>query len=337
MSQHLSILITTGIYPPEIGGPAQYAQNLKEVWVSQGHHVSVKVFSKFNRFKTGVRHLLFFFHVLPAVAQADVVYTLDTFSAALPTPCACLLVRKKIILRTGGDFLWEQYVERTKEKVLLKDFYRLCKEKFSLKEKITFSIIQCILQHVSCIIWTTSWQRDIFMEPYVLHAQRHVVIENYYGERVESVNPKDKNFIGASRSLVWKNIDMLHGVFTSDAVKQHGGILDLEQVGHERFLQKIKESYAVIIVSLGDISPNTILDAILCGKPFIVTRETGLYDRIKDIALFVDPLNEKSIEEKVLWLLQPDNYQLQSRKVRQFSFTHTWYDIASEYLTVGVQ
>ena len=37
----MKILISTGIYPPDIGGPAQYARNLYATWKKQGHDVKV--------------------------------------------------------------------------------------------------------------------------------------------------------------------------------------------------------------------------------------------------------------------------------------------------------
>lgn len=175
------------------------------------------------------------------------------------------------------------------------------------------------------------------MNPYGLHNVQHTVVENYYGERLAQHKPLNKNFIGASRTLVWKNINLIQEVFNLPSVKTMGGILDLEKVAHDVFLSKMKDSYAVIVASLGDISPNTILDAIKCQKPFIITRETGLYDRIKDIALFVDPHNKIDIEQKVLWLLQPENYELQCKKIRAFTFVHTWEEIAYEYMRVAGQ
>ena len=60
----MKILICTGIYPPEIGGPAQYAKNLSEFWQKEGHRVNVKVFSRFNFLPTGLRHLVYFFNIL---------------------------------------------------------------------------------------------------------------------------------------------------------------------------------------------------------------------------------------------------------------------------------
>lgn len=334
MKDKLSILITTGIYPPEIGGPAEYAKNLKEIWTHQGHVVHVEVFSRLNHIKTGIRHLIYFFKIIPYIYRADFILTLDTFSAALPTVCASLLFRKKIILRTGGDFLWEQYVERTKNKVLLREFYLKHIHSFTTKERIIFFLIRFVLQHVDTIIWSTAWQRDIFMKPYGLYHVKHSVIENYYGERRPPHTAHTMHFIGASRALVWKNIDVLEKVFNLPSVKDAGGVLDLTKVPHAFFLDTIQASYAVIVASLGDISPNTILDAIMCQKPFIVTKETGLYDRIKDIALFVDPCDLHDIEAKVLWLLKPENYELQCKKIREFTFVHTWEQIASEYLAV---
>src|SRR3989344_982317 len=117
------ILITTGIYPPKIGGPAQYAKNLKEEFEKMGHIVLVKRYGPEDKLPTGVRHLFFFFKIIPAIYNSDMVVSLDTFSVGLPTVLAAKIFGKKCIIRTGGDFLWEGYVERSRKKVLLSDFY----------------------------------------------------------------------------------------------------------------------------------------------------------------------------------------------------------------------
>lgn len=329
----MNIVIATGIYPPELGGPAEYAKNLGDIW-RKDHTVSVEVFSRLNWLPTGLRHIVYFFSILPSVASADFILALDTLSCALPAVVAARLCGKKIILRTGGDFLWEKYVERTGDLVLLKDFYKVSFHALSVWERITFSLVRFVLQHVDAIIWSTEWQKNIFLEPYRLSAQRHYVVENYYGERLAPLPPSGKNFLAASRMLRWKNIPLLKKVMSDTSVQAAGGVLDLTPVPHAEFLEKIRRSYAVIITSLGDISPNTILDAIRCGKPFIVTRETGLYDRIRDIALFVDPKSEADIREKVLWLLDSAHYEEQCRKIASFSFVHTWQQIASEYMEI---
>jgi len=74
------------------------------------------------------------------------IVVLDTWSAAVPTMYACKLMRKKYIIRTGGDFLWEAYVERAGEMVLLKDFYATSIGKLSRKERFTFELSGKVLQ-----------------------------------------------------------------------------------------------------------------------------------------------------------------------------------------------
>ena len=329
-----NIVIVTGIYPPEIGGPAEYAKNLAEVWRAQGYNVKVKIFSKFNFLPSGLRHIVYFFYLIPSFIFSDYIFVIDTFSAALPATFLAWILGKKTVLRTGGDFLWEAYVERTGDMVLLRDFYKTRTNKFSFKEKIIFGLVRWLLHKTGAIIWSTEWQKNIFMEPYRLSYKKHSVVENYYGERYATEEPVDKIFIGSSREVKWKNIEMLKNIFGREDVSKSGAILDLERVPHGHFLEKMKRSYAAIVVTISDISPNVILDAILCQKPFIVTRETGIYERIKDIALFVDPNDEDDIAEKVKWLSVPENYEKQKRKVEQFDFIHSWEDIAYEYMTV---
>jgi len=333
ISNGMNILIITGIYPPEIGGPAEYAKNLKDVWATRGHSVSVKIFGQFRKWPWGLRHIIFFFYILPSVRNADYIVALDAFSAGVVT-VASKLFSKTIIFRTGGDVVWELYTERTGEMVLLRDFYKTCLGKLSAKEKIIFSLMKWTLRNISAIVWSTEWQKNIFMEPYVLRKQKHFIIENYYGPRLEPVQPTGKNFIGATRRLKWKNIKSLQETFDSKEAMSAGAVLDTDSVPHDKFLEKISRSYAVIVASLGDISPNTILDAIRCQKPFIVTRETGLSERIREVALFVEPKNQSDILEKVLWLCNKDNYESQVQKLRAFNFVHSWEDMADEYIAL---
>ena len=65
-------------------------------------------------------------------------FALDTFSVAFPAVCAARLCGKKMIIRTGGDFLWEFYVERTGDLVLLRDFYNTRIGRLNFKERLIF-------------------------------------------------------------------------------------------------------------------------------------------------------------------------------------------------------
>ncbi len=113
----MRILIATGIYPPAIGGPAQYAKGLEDALREQGHTVIVKAYGKREHgLPIGIRHIYFALRCLWSFLRANKIIVLDTFSVALPIAMLHFVFRKKFIIRTGGDFLWENYVERTKKK-----------------------------------------------------------------------------------------------------------------------------------------------------------------------------------------------------------------------------
>lgn len=331
----MKILISTGIYPPKIGGPAQYAKNLKEAFEKRGNIVSVQTYGVEEKLPTGLRHLFFFFKVIPDVLKSDEVFILDTFSVGLPTVLVCRIFGKKRIIRTGGDFLWEQYVERTGKKVLLSNFYDTEKTNFSRKEKIIFKLTKWTMQNASRIIFSTDWQRRIFVKAYDLDLKKTSIVENYYGQKESDYDFESKIFIASARNLVWKNMALLKDIFGRITKQKSEVSLFTQNLPYQKFMGKMSKSYAVVLISLGDISPNMILDAIRLNRPFIATREVGIYDRIKDAGIFVDPLNEKEIEEAILNLLTEEGYKSTKEKVRNFNFVHTWGEIAKEFLEIA--
>lgn len=334
------ILITTGIYPPKIGGPAQYAKNLKETFEEMGHIVKIKTYQIEDVLPSGIRHVFFLFKIIPAILLSDIVFALDTFCVGLPSVVASKIFGRKCIIRTGGDFLWERYIERTNRKILLRNFYETEKSSFSFKEKVIFNLTKWTLNNASRIIFSTDWQRQIFIKAYSLDINKTDLVENYYGPKISSAENLNESkescriFIASARNLIWKNIDILKNVFNDIKIKHPKLILFTDNLPYPQFMSKISKSYAVILGSLGDISPNFILDAIRMGKPFICTKEIGIYDRIKDAGIFVDPLNKKEIEKAILDLLDEDGYKKAKEKVEKFNFMHTWKEIATEFLQV---
>lgn len=335
----MKILISTGIYPPDIGGPAQYARNLYETWKKQGHDVKVAAYRWERAFPTFFRHFLFFLKIFRKGWDADLILVLDTWSAAVPTMYACKLMRKKYIIRTGGDFLWESYVERTGDLVLFKDFYSTSLNKLSRKEKIIYKLGGNALRDASFIIYSTEWQKNIFEKVYKLDNRKSGIVENYCGVREEQILPEERVFVAGTRELKWKNVEALKRAFKIaqiEVIKKGLGDIEFDTTKaiYDNFQERMHRSYAVILTSLGDISPNMIFDAIRVGTPFILTKETGIVNRVKDCALFVDPMNEKDIVEKIVWISDPKNRELQAEKIKKFNWVHTWDDIGKEIISL---
>lgn len=335
----MKILIATGIYPPEIGGPAEYAYNLKKTFTGLGHKVNVKHFTSVERFlPTGLRHIYYGCKTIYTYIISDHTLVLDTFSVALPIYILSLCTGKKYTIRTGGDFLWESYVERTRKKVLFSDFYKTEIPNFTKKEKFIYWITKKIITQSDVIVFSTTWQKDIWCKPYDLDIQKTRIIENYYdvteNTEIFTEEPSQKIFITSSRNLVWKNKDIVLKALEriqKEFPEQHI-VIDNKTYPYTEFTQVISRSYAVVLASLGDISPNMILDSIRAKKPFIVTKENGISERIQNLGLYVDPLNETDIYEKIKMILNPDVYKTLKDAARNFTYTHTWSQICDEYL-----
>lgn len=330
----MKILIATGIYPPATSGPAQYAQAMEQQFAAQGHEVCVATFGIEHKLPTGIRHAWFFLRVLPMVARADFILALDTFSVGLPTAIAALLLGRKIIIRTGGDFLYEQYTERTNEGVLLSQFYKH-RSAWNLKENIIFILTRWTLRHVSAIAFSTEWQRDIFVEAYGLQSKKIFIVENRFDEKISDAPARAKNFIFATRNLAYKNIERFKKAFAAAQQEIPGISFELyHDVPHAELMEKIKTCYAVVMPSLGEISPHVILDALRCNKPFLLTRESGFAKKLEHVGVLIDPLHVDDMRDKILWLAEDENYARMQSAVREFDFTHSWGQIADELLVI---
>jgi hypothetical protein len=333
----MKTVIATGIYPPQIGGPAQYAKEMKEAFERKGYSVKVLAYGLENKLPTGIRHGLFFLRSLAAFPGADLILALDTMSVGFPAALAAKLLRKKLIIRTGGDFLWEAYVERTGKKVLLKDFYDTEREHFTMKEKAIFGLTRFTLASASTVAFSTRWQRGIWEAPYRLRLGRTAIVENFYGTVANPsapIVPASTAFVGFTRPLKWKNLDTLKEAF-GEAHKAVPGIsLVTDTMPYAQAQEALKGARAAILVSLGDISPNFALDAVRAGTPLILTKENGL-GRLEDYARMVDPLDREDIAKAIVELSDDAAWKTWAAKVRSFPFVHTWDEMAAEFVTIS--
>ena len=334
MNKKLKILIATPLYPPDIGGPALYAENIHAEFLKVGHGVKIVKYRLEKYLPLGVRHLLYFLKMLFFIPGKDMVLILDTFSVGLPGVAASLIYKKRTIIRVGGDFLWESYANRTNSFIFLKEFNERMPI-LSFKEKIIYYLTKFVLERASAVMFNTSWQKEIFKKSYGVSGIRFFTIENFYGPKRGHLEPSVKKYLWAGRDIFIKNTKTLMRAF-NDA-KEENFDIELEvakNLTHDQLLEKMKSCYAVLLPSLSDVAPNFIIDAISLNKPFIMTRETGLFGKLKDIGLFVDPSSVKELKEKILFLADSNNYEAYRKKVSEFSFTHSWAEIAGEFLEI---
>lgn len=329
----MRFLIATGIYPPEIGGPAYYAKNLAEALSAKGHVVDIGTFGSLKTLPTGIRHLALFFKMLPAAASADVVIALDTFSAALPAYFAAKLFRKPIIVRTGGDFLWEQYEERTGDPLPLPFFYEKHKPFTSLEKKY-FSFTKFLLPRVT-LVFSTQFQKNIWTTVYGLDEKKLHLIPNAITGMLEPSDARKKNFLIYGRDIKLRNRAKLREAFALAKEKAPDIELEEGQVPQHVLFERIRAGYCLILPSISDISPNFILDGLRAGKPFVMTKYSEYAETYKDLGLFVDPLDIRDMADKIVQMADDKTYAGFVNKIRETQFARTYAELADDFVALA--
>jgi len=161
----MKITIATGIFPPEIGGPATYLKYLipelkKRKWevdvVTYGQKPvpGVTVISRNLPFL--FRLYVFFRAVVEKGKTSDVVFCTDTFSAGLPSVFAKKVLRKPLVIRFAGDFAWEHSTNQMWTKDPLNIFQ---KKKYTVKIELLKKTQKFVLKNSDGIMVVSDFLR----------------------------------------------------------------------------------------------------------------------------------------------------------------------------------
>ena len=118
----MKVLIATGLYPPEIGGPATYSKTLEAELPRRGVEAKVLPFRRARRFPKVLRHIAYFFLIIRESRGMDLIYAQDPVSVGFPAWLAAFILRKPFALKVVGDYAWEQSTQRFDFKGTLEEF-----------------------------------------------------------------------------------------------------------------------------------------------------------------------------------------------------------------------
>lgn len=226
----MRILIATGIFPPDIGGPATYAAELASILSKRGHDVRLLTYSNEARYTSDdqysfelfrvvrgnklLNRIKFFVAAMELIRGADVIYSLDWFAAGLPLALAAKFRGVPYIVRVGGDYLWEQkYLESGERPMPLREFYER-----GLHQRATYGIarriISYVLMHAKFVAFNSDVQKELYERYYALKPERCITIENP-APRFEEIkrDRATKEFVFWGRLIVMKNVDSLLRAF----------------------------------------------------------------------------------------------------------------------------
>ncbi|MCD4761044.1 glycosyltransferase family 4 protein [bacterium] len=368
----MKIVIATGIFVPEIGGPATYAPKIAKEFLDLGHQVKVITYSdkaefeqdkqlpyQIVRVKRGNK-LLNYWHYYQALKKhaenADIIYAFDHFSAGMPSAKFCQKYKKPLYIRVGGDFIWERHLEASNNLVTLHEFY---KRGFHKKlEGKRFRLIEWVFHQATGIIFTTEFQKNIFQEYYNLSPVKLLVIHNPVDLPTEKVDRKkaNKEIIFAGRFINKNNIKILITAFSELEDKSFKLILigegplklKLESLIKEKKLDNVlienklsrqdlknrfAKSYLVVFPSLTDISPNTMLECLSINVPFISSTEIG-FDWLKDKIILFNPLRPREITAQINNLFNVEKYEQYSKIIVSLDYQYTYSQAAADTIKI---
>jgi glycosyltransferase involved in cell wall biosynthesis len=199
----MHILVATGIYPPEIGGPATYTVLLEKELPKYGYTVSALPFSVSRHLPKLFRHLDYALKLAKRARQADVIFAQDVASVGLPALIVAKLLRKVFLVRVPGDYAWEQSVQRYGVKDNIDDFQT---RSYGLRVGTLRCIQSCVTRYADTVITPSDYFREL-VSGWGVSKENCITIYNGVDLNVVAApveKPTRFTIVSAGRLVPWK-------------------------------------------------------------------------------------------------------------------------------------
>ncbi|MFH1402293.1 MAG: glycosyltransferase family 4 protein [Patescibacteria group bacterium] len=357
----MKILITTGIYPPDIGGPATYSKLLFDELPKRGIGVEVLSFGEVRHLPKIIRHLVYFFKILKRGRRADIIYAQDPVSVGLPTVLANKILRKKFFIRLAGDYAWEQGVQRFGVQDNLDDFSAK-QTGYSFFVQLFKKIQTKVAQSADGVIVPSHYFKTIIVNWGVNPEKIKVIYNGIKLVQPVEVEPpqvrgrEEKVLLSVGRLVPWKGFkflieimpDILKEIPTARLIIVGDGPqkAELEKIiaqlnlqknviltgclsREELFKQKQRVDVFILNTSFESFSFDTV-EAMSLGLPVIATRIGSLPELIENNqeGILVEPNNKEEIKKAIMKIFQDDDFRKKIihnawQKVQKFSIQNS--------------
>ncbi|PLX27324.1 hypothetical protein C0583_03330 [Candidatus Parcubacteria bacterium] len=221
------ILITTGIFPPDHGGPATYTSTLlhelpkfgiETKLLSYGEETKEdkenNIFRISRKQNVLLRYLKYFFKVYKLAKWADLIYAQGPVSEGIPTYFASRLQGKKYVIKVVGDYAWEQGRQRCGVEDLLDEFQN---KTYSLRIELWRFLQMVITNGAEKIITPSIYLKSIVSKwgnnkekiEVIYNSSKQVKISLSKDEARRELSLHGNVIISASRLVPWKGFDIL--------------------------------------------------------------------------------------------------------------------------------
>ena len=314
----MKILIVTGVFPPDIGGPATYVPQVASALHDKGHKVTVvtlsdKVSSEEKGYSFQVvrirRRMLKPIRLLFTVGmivklgrEADVLFV---NGLALETTVANLVLKKPIIIKVVGDFAWE----RSRSKGWVEDDFEKFQERhYGFKVELLRALRSWWIRRANKVIVPSQYLAKK-VSGWNIPEKKIKVIYNALNipNQVHSVKihfPRSFKVVTVGRLTPWKGVDKLIEVIAK--IENVGLIVVGEGPERENLKQRAKrigvskriyfagqcsKEETLALIAAGDVFvlnstyeglPHVVLEAMSLGLPVVATAVGGTPEVVKE-------------------------------------------------------
>ena len=368
----MRILIATGIFPPQIGGPATYSKLLLEELPQRGFSVQVVNFGSYLKLPKIIRHFVYSLNIIWRGFFTDIIYAQDPVSVGLPALLASKILRKRFYLKVVGDYAWEQeLVESRKLKVESIEEFQY--KRYGVKTETRKKIERIVAKNAGKIIVPSEYLKKIVML-WGIEKEKIVVIYNGFNPPLltenreslrEKLGMKGLCVLSVGRLVPWKGfsalIEMMSSLLrrnpeTSLFIIGDGpdrelleqkiielGLKDnvflLGKFSQEKLFEYIKASDVFALNTAYEGFSHQLLEVMALGTPIITTPAGGNTEIIQDHKNgILVPYNDSLSLEKAVEDLRADNELRNSiiknaqEKVKEFSNERMLDALAREFV-----
>lgn len=322
----MKICIVTPILFPEPGGPSIFVDRFIKSLIKDGHEVSVIAIGESDEYLDKgrgyhvikisrhrflpLRILKTVFNILKFGWKSVLIFSCGLF---LESAISKLLIQKPLVIRIGGDPVWERWTWREGAKFNLEEFQ-------TTKHSIWIELKK-ILQQLSCqvadqVIIPSYFFKSV-VEGWGISQEKITVV--YNGIELDKMRlPKKEEvrnkfnlkkgqvILTIGRLIKLKRIDEIIQSF-SDLKNDDSHLLIIgegpqkeelialchrlnltERIkflgvrGHDEVLQYLKASDLFVLNSMNEVMPNVVLESLAVGTPVIAPKVGGIPEIIAD-------------------------------------------------------
>ena len=372
----MNILITVGIFPPDIGGPASFVPKISNFLVENGHNVKIICLSEVGnnhiednldviRIRRSnnlpIRWLKTIYQIVKNGRNSDLIFV---NGLGVESAIAALMLKKKLIRKIVGDPVWERAYNQKKTSESFDEFQN---NKHSFLIEVQKLLRNWSVNSAEVVITPSDHLKNFVSElgfnNEILKINNGVDITDI---KRTNVHKADINLLIISRLVIQKNInivieamELLNNKNLKLSIIGEGGefsklealIHDLNLQNRVQLLGKIDNNRisqflltADIFIQASDYEglPHSVLEAINYEVPILSTEVGGCKDLLNDGErgfIIPSPPDKKIIAENIIFIINnKDEATKKADAAKVFiSNKHNFLVQANQYMEIFQQ